>query len=454
MSAQPANPAQSAAEQPFPPPAVGWYATVILALLYWISVLDRFIISLLVDPIKRDLGMTDVQFGALQGAAFSISFTIFGLVFGALADRRSRRALIYAGVAIWSMATAACGFAQSFWHMQIARIGVGVGEAALNPNASSMIADLFPRKRLTTAMAVYGIGSTVGSGTALIIGGALVQMVSHLDIITLPLLGDIRPWQAVFFIVGVPGAVIGLLIFTVPEPIRRGPRIGRTGSFVHSYVDLFAFMRTRVRFFLCHYAGFTLAAAVVTGGVSWYSVHMMRSFGWSPGQVGFLLGPVLMVAGIVGKLACGWAVDYMYRRGYRDAQMRWYGTCMMIATPIGIFATMSGNPYVFLACITVFMTLIGAFQACAMTALNLVTPNELRGTGVAIFTTVSGMIGGSLGPMLAPTFSEYLFGGPDNIGLGMAALIGLCCPLGGFLLLQGLGAMRSAMHEVEQVAPE
>ena len=120
------------------------------------------------------------------------------------------------GVTIWSLATAACGFAQNFVHLLFARVGVGVGEASLNPTASSMIADLFPREKLTTAMAIYAIGATVGSGTALIIGGAIVEFVSHLDRIVLPLVGEIRPWQAVFFIVGVPGALLALINFHCP----------------------------------------------------------------------------------------------------------------------------------------------------------------------------------------------------------------------------------------------
>src|SRR5262245_20353168 len=142
----------------YPRAAVGWYATILLAGLYWLSLLDRFIISLLVDPIKRDLGLTDVQFGLLHGLAFMGSFTLFGLMFGVLADRYDRRKVIFVGVALWSLATAVCGVAQSFGHFLLARIGVGVGEAALNPSATSMIADMFPREKLTTATAVYGMG--------------------------------------------------------------------------------------------------------------------------------------------------------------------------------------------------------------------------------------------------------------------------------------------------------
>jgi MFS family permease len=454
MSAEAPSPVADpprAAEAPYPAPAVGWYATIVLAFLYWLSILDRFIISLLVDPIKADLGLSDVQFGMLHGLAFVFTFTLFGMVFGALADRVNRRRLIYLGVSVWSVATAACGVAQNFWHLLLARVGVGAGEAVMNPCATSMIADLFPRERLTSAMAVYSIGSTVGAGTALVVGGAIVDLVAGLGEIALPVIGPIRPWQAVFFIVGIPGAFLALSIFSVPEPARRGQRQVQAGrSWYTAYIDLLAFMRARPRFFLCHYGGFTLAAAVVTGNGAWYAVHMARSYGWSAGRIGLVLGVTLMVAGIVGKLTCGWMVDAMYRRGYRDAQLRWYSACLALGTPVGLVATTSASPYVFLAALGLFMVLIAPMPACALAALNLVTPNELRGTNVATWTTVSGLIGGAAGPLVIAALSDHVYTGqPGSIGLGMATQIAICCPAAAALLFLGFRSMREAMAAAE-----
>jgi MFS family permease len=154
-----------------------------------------------------------------------------------------------------------------------------------------------------------------------------------------------------------------------------------------------------------------------------------------------------MIAGIISKLASGRFVDRMYQRGYRDAQLRWYGICLLLATPIGIFATTSGNAWTFIISIGAFMTLIGSFQACAMTALNLVTPNELRGSGIAVFSTVAGLLGGSAGPVLIAAASD--FGGQSSIGLGLAVMITVGCPLGALFLLLGLRPMREAMAEAE-----
>ncbi|MFO7603501.1 MAG: MFS transporter [Gammaproteobacteria bacterium] len=436
---------------PYPSPAVGWFATITLAFLYWMSMLDRFIISLLIDPIKADLGLSDVQFGLLQGVAFMISFTLFGFIFGALADRRDRRRLIYIGVTVWSIASAACGLAQNFWHLLVARAGLGAGEASLNPCATSMISDLFPRARLTTAMAVYSMGATVGSGTALMLGGAIIHWVSGLGEIVLPVVGQLAVWQAVFLIVGLPGLLFAFIVFVFPEPMRRGAATApiQHAGWLTAYGGLFAFMASHRRFYVAHYSGFTLAAALVTGCVGWYPVHMMRAHGWSQGETGFYLGLALLLAGLAGKLVCGWLVDMLYRRGYRDGPLRWYATCLLLAVPPGVYATTSGSPVLFLVVIGIFVTLITGMQACALSSLNMVTPNHLRGSGVAVFTTVVGLLGSAGGSVAIPFIAQTFYSGDSAIGYGMATLMAIACPLAAAALFMGMPAMRRAMLEYD-----
>src|SRR3546814_1245193 len=147
--------------------------------MYWLSVLDRFMISLLVGPIKADLGISDTQLGLLNGFAFAITFCLFGLVAGAVSDRFSRRWVIFSGVSFWSISTALCGTAQNFWHLLTARVGVGAGEAALSPAATSMLTALFPRERLTLAIAVFSIGSTIGAGCAFLFGGLIIEEIGR-----------------------------------------------------------------------------------------------------------------------------------------------------------------------------------------------------------------------------------------------------------------------------------
>lgn len=436
---------------PYPPPAVRWFAVFVLAFLYWMSMLDKFIISLLVEPIKADLQLTDVQFGLLQGMAFIVSYTLFGFIFGALADHHDRRKLIFIGVTCWSLASAACGFAQNFWHLLIARVGLGAGESSLNPCGTSMIGDLFPRDKLTSAMAVYAVGATLGSGTALVLGGLLIHWVTGLGRIVLPVVGYIAPWQAVFFIVGLPGLLLAFLVFSFPEPVRRDRVSLKETAKVRggAYGELFSYMASRRRFFLCHHGGFLLCSIIVSGCMAWYPVHMIRAFGWSEARVGMTLGTVIMAAGAIGKLASGCVVDFLYRRGYRDAQLRWYAYSLYVGTPIGIVATLSDNPWVFLVLIGFFIVLNTSLIACAKAALILVTPNQLRGSSSAVFTTAIGMVGSSAGAVLIPLASEHVFSGESSIGLGMALVIGVAGPLGATALMLGLKPMREALAVIE-----
>jgi MFS family permease len=434
-------------EAPYPARAVAWYATLVLAFMYWLSILDRFIISLLVGPIKHDLHITDTQFGLLHGLAFAITFCLFGLVAGALADRFARRWVIFAGVSIWSVATAVCGLTQTYWQLLMARVGVGVGEAALQPSATSMLTDLFPAERLTSAMAVYSIGSIAGSGCAFLIGGVIVDLVSKTETIPLPFLGDVHAWKAVFLIIGVPGAFASLLIFTLPEPLRRGLMRGRqpmTG-WGSTYLALIRFIRSQPRFFACHYTAFAFATAILTGAGVWYPAHMSRTFGWSSSKIGICLGVMLAVSGLASQLICGRFVDSMYRRGYRDAQFRWFAGCLSAATPLAIIATTSNNPWIFLCFQGGFLLLISCLGACAAASLNLVTPSSLRGSGIAFYAATSGLVGAAGGPVLIALVSDRIFHSESAIGLSIAVVTAACCPTAAILLWLGCRPMREAM---------
>jgi MFS family permease len=329
-----------------------------------------------------------------------------------MADSRSRRWLIFIGVAIWSIATAACGLAQHFWQLLLARVGVGAGEATLGPCASSLLADLFPRERLTFAFTVYNLGSVVGAGMAFIIGGQIVEVVSRNPHFTLPLIGAVRSWQAVFFFVGIPGALLSFIVFTFPEPIRRGVRnasmLKRTS--LATYLELWKFMRSQPRFFFFHYLGFGLAMIVLVGGGAWYAPHVARSFHWGPARIGLWVGLAMALGSISGQLISGRIVDALFHRGYRDAQMRWYMFALFVAIPIGITAMTIGNVWAFLILLYLLLATMSSLPSMAMSALNIVTPNELRGTGIALFALVTGTLGAAAArcssPLSRTTFSR------------------------------------------------
>ena len=217
---QPAIDSSPAADA-WPAPARAWAMVMLLVAAYAIAFVDRQILTLLVEPVKRDLAITDTQFSLLSGLAFTLFYTIMGIPFAWLADRGSRRNLIAVSMTFWSVMTAACGLANSFLTLFLARIGVGVGEAGLSPAAYSMIADSFPPEKRARPLTVYAIGAILGVGLALIIGGAVVHWASSAPPVVLPVIGELKTWQLAFLIVSLPGPLLALLLLPMREPTRH-----------------------------------------------------------------------------------------------------------------------------------------------------------------------------------------------------------------------------------------
>ncbi|MDP4573616.1 MFS transporter [Qipengyuania sp. G39] len=199
-------------------PAYSWYALGVLVIVYVLNFVDRNIISILAEDIKADLGLRDDQIGFLYGTAFGVFYALFGIPLGKLADSWHRVRLMTAGLAIWSAFTALSGFAKNFTTLSIARIGVGVGEATASPSAYSLISDWFPKKMRATALAIYSSGLYIGGGISLLIGGAIVENWNQAYPVDAPL--GLAGWQAAFIIVGLPGLLLALLVFTLREPVR------------------------------------------------------------------------------------------------------------------------------------------------------------------------------------------------------------------------------------------
>src|SRR5580700_2465263 len=225
-----------------------WWVVFALTAIYMLSYMDRQILSMLVAPMKRDLGISDTRVGLLGGLAFGLFYTFMGLPLGRIADTRNRRNLIAAGVVLWSIFTSACSMARSFWTLFLARMGVGVGEATLSPAAYSLIADYFPREQLGVAISVYYMGIYLGTSLSLLVTGIIVDAIGHTQTIAVPLLGTMASWRITFLIVGLPGVLFALLPYTFREPPRRD--VLRTGSSTGSSTELsfgaaFAEMKSR-----------------------------------------------------------------------------------------------------------------------------------------------------------------------------------------------------------------
>lgn len=200
-------------KRPFPgeAPSVGvypWYVVFICMIAYLFSFVDRQILTLLVEPVQRDLNLSDTQFGLLHGFAFALFYAIMGIPVARLADQHSRPLIIAVGIFVWSLATAACGVAKTFGQFFLARMSVGVGECVLSPSVYSMLTDYFPKEKLGRAVGVFSMGSFFGAGLAYLIGAAVIEAVEGIDHVTIPLMGEVKAWQVTFFIVGFPGVLV------------------------------------------------------------------------------------------------------------------------------------------------------------------------------------------------------------------------------------------------------
>jgi MFS family permease len=243
---------------PYPREAYAWSVVAILIFAYTISFVDRQIMALLIQPIKADLQINDTQIGLLHGLAFAVFYTLFGIPIGRMADSKSRKWIIIVGISIWSAMTAACGLAKSFTQLMFARIGVGVGEASLSPSAYSMLSDYFPREKRGRALSMYGTGIFLGSGLAFLLGGKVVAYTMMAESFSLPLLGELRPWQMAFMLVALPGILAVMLMGLVKEPLRRG--LLRSTDNKQAQVPLrqvFAFVGERWRIYVPHFSGFS-----------------------------------------------------------------------------------------------------------------------------------------------------------------------------------------------------
>jgi len=250
----------------YPTLKAGWYAVFILLLAYILSFVDRIIMSLLVIPIQQDLGTSDAQMGLLMGFAFALFYTAIGVPIARLSDVKSRKIIVSVGIFLWSLMTAACGLAKSFFQLFLARIGVGVGEAALSPAAYSMITDFFPEEKLGRAISVYQSGGLFGGGLAFIIGGAVVSFIIGSKAISLPLIGFLQPWQIAFIVVSIPGILMALLMLTVTEPKRKG--MGQDLAQSVSVKDAVAFMFKNWKVYFSVFIGFAILASPITSSIT------------------------------------------------------------------------------------------------------------------------------------------------------------------------------------------
>lgn len=406
-----------------------WYSVWLLVALYVLSFFGRQIISLMVDPLERSLHLSEIQIGILIGFAFTSLFTIGGVVFGWVADVYPRRIIIFVGTIAWSLSCIACGFASSFQWLFVARMGVGIGEATLIPAAYSFLSDVFPRRRLASALGVFSFGAILGVALSLGLGGMVLSFFSHSGGIDTPM-GHLQPWQAAFILAGMPGLLAGFLALTLHEPPRvrdlRGSR-----SVLGPLVSLF---RSNPRVMAAQFTGFSLNAFVGYTLMAWAPVFMSRTYGWGAMQIGPAIALAFGLSGALATVGSGFLADHLWNRGVRGSHYLLAACALGVATPFGAIAFLSSRPPVFLVGIAIVYFASALSLNMGATSLQLLTPPALRGRLSGLYLLCTNMVGAGLGPLVVAGITQKLLRDTSKVGIAMAVVTPLSAVLGALVL--------------------
>lgn len=427
----------------YPGKMVAWLTVGILFFLYIRSLADRYLIALMVDPIKHDLGLTDTQMGLLQGLAFAVLYSICAVPVGLLLDRKSRRWVLFLCILVWSSGAAACGLAGSFMALAVARSLVGAGEAGYTTGAYSIIGDSFPPQRVSFAMSIFVMGGVMGAGIVFLLGGPLVGAVLNGAIGDWPGMAGLKPWQQAFVVTGVPGLLTGLLVFLFPEPARHRPAAanGAAAAGHGGYGEALAFIMAHKRAFAGIILGIGFVYSVTIGLQLWTPAYLSRVYGWTPKEIGLAMGIAQLVPAL-GLPIHGWAVDRLYARGHSDAHLTWCLVTMLLAAPCAVAAYLVGTPTGTVVLFGAYMVFILSTASIGPAAAQVITPPALRGRVSAIFVLVTGLIGMVLGNLLVGFMTDHVLGDPKQVGTSLIVLVVSVLSISILLFVQGRAELR------------
>jgi MFS family permease len=402
-------------------PRYARYVLGILFLVYVVNFIDRQILAVLLDPIKEEIGATDTQMGFLTGLAFALFYTGFGIPIARWADRGTRRTIIGLGLTVWSLMTAACGLVQSFAQLAVARVGVGVGEAAGTPPAHSMISDYFPPEKRVTAFSIYNFGIPVGVMLGYLGGGWMVEFFD---------------WRTAFFAAAAPGLVLAVVLrLTVREPVRGAsdpeamvpdelagtsepsdPEAQSTREALRTLLSIPTFAWTSVG------SGFSAFAAYGFG--AWVPAFLGRVHGMGHGEIGTWVGLESGIAGVIGMIATGIITD---RLAPRDA--RWYIwipiVSIVLYLPFSVMFLLWPEPTVALIAYIVPVALSSVYLAPLLALSQRLVGLRLRALSSAVSIFILNLIGMGLGPQAVGLLSDWFRPEYGDESLRWALLIAL-----------------------------
>jgi MFS family permease len=402
--------AASAEVKPYPSAATGWVIVIFLTVAYIFSFIDRYILGLLIEPIKAEFDLSDRQIGWLL-SAFTIVYGFVGIFMGWLIDRGRRTWIVAAGVAFWSAATVATGMAKSYGQLFVARMGVGVGEATLSPATFSIIGDSFPPEKRGKPIAFYSSALPIGAGVASLLSAGIIAWTATSGAQSLPLFGELEPWRFTLVLVGLPGVLFAAVFLFIREPVRRVTVASADVIGGSSFRDALAYIwKNRVLYF-----GFLMVICSMTAiaySQGFLAPTFERTWGWSPQLYATVNGIALLIIGPVNMMIVGTISDRWTSKGVPDAALRLLYIGFFIMVPTGALPMFMPNAELAFAVLCINTVGIGIVSAIGVTSLLVITPGQVRGQIVALYyLTISWF--GSLGPIVVGELSSSVFGEND-----------------------------------------
>ncbi|HEX5458517.1 MAG TPA: MFS transporter [Steroidobacteraceae bacterium] len=404
------------------------WVVLVLALCHAAAVASFQVLSVLVGPLKAALSLTDVQYSLMQGLAVAIFASLLGIPAATVADRGNRRLIVLVGVAAWSLATVGCALAQTFGELFTARMFVGLGEVFLYPAALSMIADVAPPGRLSSAIGAFGCGGPMGAALALMGGGWLVRAGDRFS----TALPGLEPWRLVFLLCGAFGVIAGILLLTVSEPDHRASRESGPAG-IHAALR---HILQNWRVFAGVSGGMLALSFCVYATASWLPAMLVRDHGMSYGSAGATTGAAALGGGALGAWVSGLLSDRVESAGRRDGSLQvavGVAGAFVVAIPAAVLVSSWWGT---VASVWVGYTLLGMPTVLGGTALQQISPPRMRAQVMALQVLLVNLLALSLGPLTVAVLSEHVFGSARAVGYGLALTVGAgaLAAAGAFLL--------------------
>jgi len=425
----------------WPSKKYAWFFTSILLISYTVSFIDRAMINLLIDPIRSDLNLSDIQMGQILGPGFMISYILFSLPIGRMVDKFNRIAVLIGGILLWSIATAAHGFSSDYYSLFVSRAGVGAGEAAVTPASWSLIADLFRPEDRAFPMSFYLMGPYIGQGLALLFGGFIIQLYTSPIVI----LGfTFQPWQMIFILIAIPGFVLSFGLAFLTEPKRKG-LINKEKQKDESFSDVVSYIKSKSSAYFTLMIAASFIVVLLYTFQAWVPTYISRVHGWDLSRVGYLFGIVTLISGSLGVLSGPVLERFLNKRGIKNST---HAVFLISASTLAIippltFLFVTENfilPGMFI--ISFFITLP---MACFASGLQKMTPQNYRGSISGLYVFIMNIVGLSLGPTVVPFFTSVIFQNDMSINLALSYTFLIFGPLSFAIFFLGRKSLNKAL---------